>query len=148
MEEETITGPQAPLTAPPRSLTPPRELLAAAVALAADDCRAVLGAPAWRMTSEPIVLWALSAARFFLSEEGKATICALGLGRKGIEAGEALARAVLRRTRLTLRDIEGAPADWCAAIEVERPSFDRMPRVADACRGRQEAFPLPMAVAA
>lgn len=90
-----------------------KELLAASVTLAADDCRAVVGGN----TSATARLRAASAAAFFFSPFGREVVRDLA-GHPGVRAGVALAQAACAALGLTAEAVMAVPAErWEFAIE-------------------------------
>jgi len=111
------------------------------IALAAADCWELLRAPRWSTRSEVVTMHALSAARFFLSEEGHAMIIAAGLGREGIRCGIRLANAVLSRLRVPVQWLMDIPiCEFGKAMDYQVPRFSMIPALARLFSLRQEEF--------
>lgn len=111
------------------------------IGLAAADCWELLRAPRWATRSEVVTMHALSAARFFLSEEGQAMICAAGLGREGIRWGVRLANAVLARLRVPVQSLMDIPhGQFAKAMDHQVPRFSMIPAIATLFSLRQEQF--------
>lgn len=98
-------------------LTVGQEVFGRVIALAAEDCKRVLKAPGWYALTKREVVEGASAARFFLSDEGKAMAFACGLARTGMLAGVALARATIARIGIDEQLIfADSQEDWIKAI--------------------------------
>lgn len=139
MKMETLLDGEAPVVEPTRTeVSPHVELLARVIALAADDCRRVVSAPAYSALTKRARVEGASAAAFFLSEDGRAMIMASGLGHEAIKLGNRLAKAALARLRLGEGDLTGSPEAWHRALD--RLNLDEAIPLGRTVSGRQEEF--------
>jgi len=140
---------ESPLVDPTRSeLHPAAELFGQVIALAADDCRRALQAPAYSALTDRQMIESCSAAVFLLSVDGQAMICATGMGQECIKLATLLAKATLTRLNLSADEIRGTPQEWCKAIELASRSGavrHNVTPISGAVRFRQESFQLVFA---
>lgn len=120
-------------------LSPERALLAAVLAAAVEDCRAVLDLPPGNAASLTEIIKAASAARFFLTWPGQAMLRSLDLGTEAVQLGIALAESTLSRLRIRRESvINGDNASWCEHLEKTYRKV--VPKELSEISGRQEAF--------
>lgn len=129
-------------------LSPYAALLGQVIALAADDCRRALKAPAFNALSDREMIEAASAASFLLSTTCRFMISVIGLEPDAIRLSAALGNATLARLNLNLVDIDATPEQWCRAIELATRSATvgkAVTPLSRVVRYRQESFHFALA---